>query len=242
MWRRRLTNAKFSRTCAEYDKNLLMETLMQVLDRNLLSQLVGGLEVDGGGGGTDGGGFGNGGSIAGPPPGAMEYDLYAVGIQGIQDAVVKIQGVTPVIENPLPEINPVRPGDNVWDGPINGVWVEPVISTIHTRLETGFAGMTGAVAGVAATTFLTAVIEGAGYGSLLGPAGTLVGGAIGVGVGIGALYLMERHHQGHFTEKHDQTYVDQNGVRRMKPATAPGDDSPALFYGPAGGKVMQMMA
>ncbi|ATQ77703.1 hypothetical protein CR152_26745 [Massilia violaceinigra] len=237
-----MTNAKSYRACAEYDKNHLMENVMEVLDKHLLSQLVGGLEVDGGGGGTDSGGWGTPGSIAGLPAGAVEYDLFAVGIQGIQDAVVKIQGVTPILENPLPEIDPIRPGDNVWEGPITGVWVEPVITTFETRLETGIAGMTGAVAGVAATTFLTAAIQGAGYGSLLGPLGTLVGGAIGVGVGIGALYLMERHHQGHFTEKIDQTYIDKDGVRHMKPVTTPGDDSPLCYVGPAGGKVMQMMA
>lgn len=128
---------------------------MQVLDKAVLSQLVGGIrdtkpiprqgeggDGDGGGGGGSGGGDSGGGSGAGGglAVGGHEYDMAAVGVEGGAPAVVKISGVIPVFENPPPN-NSVGQEPAGWEGSLVGVYVEPTLSVEHIAYDALLSGI-----------------------------------------------------------------------------------------------------
>ncbi|MDQ1924048.1 hypothetical protein [Massilia pseudoviolaceinigra] len=217
---------------------------MKVLDKEMLSQLVGGVEVDGGGAGDGSGGSGEvpgGGVPNGGGFGAdhgYAYDVRAIGIEGGQEAVVTIRGAIPVFDNPPPNVS-VGQEPAAWEGSLVGMYVENQISIEHETMDRVLSGMAGIRATTAGTAFLQGALKGAGIGEKGGKWGELGGLVIGGFVGYGSYMLMQRDHP----NKDNQTWRDKDGVPHYPRGIAPEDDEHVASYsGPAGGNVMQMIA
>ncbi|MDM5178906.1 hypothetical protein PO883_17020 [Massilia sp. DJPM01] len=207
---------------------------MEVLDKKLLSQLVGGLEVDGGGAGDGSGG----GVVAPPEPGQSSvWDIGMVGVEGGREAVVEIHGVSLVFEAPPPPVHIAEP----WEGgQFLGQWVEAEpLSYEHVALDGFLIGRTGTLAGTATAAFVTAALEGMGVGSTAGPWGAAAGLVVGGFVGLGTYYLLQRDHPtGHFTGPAG------GKVPQMVPIAGPAANEThvATFTGTTHGQVAQMVA
>ncbi|MDQ1833794.1 hypothetical protein [Massilia scottii] len=216
---------------------------MQVLDKEVLSQLVGGLAVTdvepndpvgaSGAGGGDGG-AGSGG--AGWPSHGHAYDIKAVGVEGGQEAVVTIKGAIPVFDNPPPN-GTIGQGPPAWEGSLIGMYVVDEISFEHRIGDGILAGIAGAEASTAGKAFINGVLKGAEIGNKGGTWGKAGGIIMGGFVGYGSYLLMERDHP---QKAETTTWVDKDGTRHYPRATAPDDDQVASYSGPAGGNVMQM--
>lgn len=155
---------------------------MQILQRDILDRVIGGLIDDSsnlgnGGGGPDGAG----------PGGA--YDVLAVGVQGGADAVVRIQGLSGLADEFFMN-TPITAVD--YNVP---VWVEvQPISTEHKTIDGAILGLVTRVAGGAAVAIIDGFIVGAEIGSVGGPAVLLAGAIIGAGAAAAAQYYMDRDH------------------------------------------------
>lgn len=224
---------------------------MQVLDKEVLSQLVGGLEgIDhrpvpvGDGGGDGGGGFGGGGGGGGagggggfPDVRGYAYDLAAVGVEGGQQAVVKISGAIPVFDNPPPRTS-VGQEPAAWEGSLVGMYTEPSLSVEHIAFD---ALLTGAVYNEASNfgeAALRKMFKVSGHAPLPGPL-KLGAIAIGAGTAYASILLLERKGHPKHGEGDNRTFIDKDGVRHM-PRAMDSDDDDTTFTGPAGGSVMRM--
>lgn len=228
---------------------------MQVLDKEVLSQLVGGIlpaapgethdgggagGVGGGGGGGGDGGSGGGGDSGFGPNGGYAYDLRAVGIEGGQEAVVTIRGAIPVFDNPPPNAT-IGQEPPAWEGSLRGIYSDPSISIYHEFGDNLLAGYAGVEASAAGKAFIEGALKGAGAGEkVAGRYGHLGGLVIGGFVATGSYFLMQRDHP----KKDNQTWIDKDGVRHQPRGMASDDDGDHLasYTGPAGGAVMQMVA
>ncbi|QPI51304.1 hypothetical protein IV454_07210 [Massilia antarctica] len=211
---------------------------MQVLDKEVLRQLVGGSEPDGGQPGGEGGGGlpGSGGDGGGS---GFVYDIMAVGIEGGADAVVEIKGVSLVLEQQAPPIQVHQPGEAPWEGGAYlGAWVEPgPLSFDHQAFDTALIGAAARVAGAATAAIVTGALEGMGVGAAAGPGGAVAGIVIGAFVGAGTYYLLQRDHPtGHF--EGPGSYPRQIPI--MGPAPAETQIVAHPVYG--NDRVMQMAA
>lgn len=183
---------------------------MDVIPRGLLDQLVGGVsmlqnessgEVDptaaGVGGGGDGGFTGQAGWVG--DPAAREYDIYAVGYEGGQQAVVRISGIGPIMGDD--HLDPdTLPAGNDYGGTYLGTWVEPAaLSYEHTAFDGALIATTGRLAGTAAGAFIEGAMIGAGATVGAAGVGAIAGFVIGGFVSVGVYYLLQNDHpQAHY--------------------------------------------
>jgi hypothetical protein len=222
----------------------MMGACMHVLDKEVLRQLVGGVEVDGGGGGGGGGdgpGAGGGGDL--PPAssgGGFVYDIMAVGIEGGADAIVEIKGVSLVLEQQAPPIQVHGPGEAPWEGGAYlGAYVEAgPLDYNHSAFDGVLIGAAARLTGAVTSAIVTGALEGMGVGAAAGPGGVLAGIVIGGFVGAGTYYLLQRDHPTGHVQGPNQ-YPRQIPI--MGPA--PGAASEVLANaGQGDDRVMQMAA
>lgn len=222
---------------------------MQVLDKDVLSQLVGGKVPAAPGDGSDGGGNGGNGGVGGGSGGigsggdgfqlsGHAYDIAAVGIEGGREAVVRISGAIPVFDNPPPSAS-LSHDPAAWEGSLLGIYVEPTISGVHQVADDILLSAVWGRSSATATHVITKALEGAGIIKYAPGPVKIAGMAIGTAATIGSYMLMERDHP---KEKGSIGWIDRNGVRHQAPVMAPDHDNITSFTGPAGGAVMQMVA
>ncbi|MDQ1813073.1 hypothetical protein RBA41_07115 [Massilia sp. CCM 9210] len=167
------------------------------------------------------------------------YDIGAVGIEGGQEAVVRISGAHPLFSNPV-----ASPTDFSGAGYLGMDVTNKGLSIEHQKFDEELVNAARAAGFLAGGTFIGSALKGAGYGmAVAGPWGAVGGLVIGGFVGYGAYFLLERDHrppEGHF----EKGYIDRHGVPRMAPTTAPigSDDAPVSYASRQGNNVVQMAA
>jgi hypothetical protein len=199
---------------------------MQIIDRKLLSQLVGGSSAaanlgagsfdggvwdsfDGGGGGGGGwgsfdGGGGGWGSLDGGGGSGVTFGG-DVSIEGWQGAVVTVSGSHSDSSlydfDNTPAVSIYGAGEAPWEGQYLGHWVDAApLSYEHSAVDGALISGAGRVTGTAASAFTQGALTGAGVGAeTANPFAVLAGLVVGGLAAAGSYRLIERDHPtGHF--------------------------------------------